>query len=148
MPHFGLMDENALGPVEGPLMRAKLHMRCGRRRLCQGKISMGIITLYDAIVSAMQWYIARPENKNTFRADKFEDLNDDSVVYNVLTRSGVLDGSFNYEEFNELVEKALTEEMNSFDFSETLNGIESLMTQLGVMPFDERELPPEDPSIP
>jgi hypothetical protein len=30
MPHFGLMDDDALGPVEGYLMRAKLHIRGGK----------------------------------------------------------------------------------------------------------------------
>lgn len=36
MPHFGLMDADALGPIEAPLMRARLHIRGGRRRLRQG----------------------------------------------------------------------------------------------------------------
>ncbi len=49
MPHFGLMDEGSLGPVEGPLMRARLHIRGGKRRLRQGKIAAAIATLYDAL---------------------------------------------------------------------------------------------------
>jgi len=145
MPHFGLIDENALGPVEGPLMRAKLHIRGGRRRLNQGKISLGIITLYDAVISAMQWYIADPSHEKMFSFKDNEDKNDDSLVYKVLTRSGVLDGKFDYEMFNELAERALSEEMPAYDHRDVLKGVEAVMTQLGIMPFDEEALPPEDP---
>jgi hypothetical protein len=73
-------------------------------------------------------------------------MRDNKTVYEVLTRSGVLDGSFDYEAFNGLVDKALRQEIVSYDYTEFLKAIESVMTQLGVMPFDEHELPPEDPS--
>jgi len=139
------MDEYALGPVEGPLMRAKLHIRGGRRRLRQGLISLGIITLYDALLSAMQWYVAVPEQEKKFHVKDDEDMKDDKTVYKLLTRSGVLDGSFDYEVFNELAEKALYQDMSDYDYTEMLKGIESVMTQLGVMPFEESALPPEDP---
>jgi hypothetical protein len=148
MPHFGLIDENALGPVEGPLMRAKLHVRGGRRRLNQGKISLGIITLYDAVISAMQWYISEPAHVNMFNVKDDEDMNDDRVVYKVLTRSGVLDGKFDYNMFNELADRALSEEMPAYDPQGLLKGIEAVMMQLGIMPFDENDLPPEDPRTP
>jgi hypothetical protein len=62
-----------------------------------------------------------------------------------LTDSGILDKSFNYEAFDELVGKALEEEMSSYDYERLLKGFESVMIQLGVMPFDENKLPPEDP---
>ncbi len=146
MPHFGLMDEYALGPVEGPLMRAKLHIRGGKRRLRQGKISAGIVTLYDALCSAMEWYIAVPERKKKLTIKEGDNLKDDRTLFAILNNSGVLDGSFDYGAFNGLVEKAMTQEMPDYDYREILRGIESVMTRLGVMPFDENELPPEDPS--
>ncbi len=146
MPHFGLMDEAALGPVEGPLMRAKLHIRGGKRRLRQGKISYGIITLYDALVSAMQWYVASPERTKNLGIDEDDNMNDDKTIFNMLSRSGVVDGSFDYEAFDRLVENALNDSMSGFDYKEMLESYEIVMTQLGVMPFEENELPPEDPS--
>lgn len=146
MPHFGLMDENALGPEAGPLMRAKLHIRGGRRRLNQGKISLGIITLYDALVSALQWYVSSEERRKTLSIESGEDLRDDRTVYAILKRSGKLDDTFHYEQFNGIVEKAIKQEMPDYDYSEMLARLESFFTQLGVMPFDESELPPEDPS--
>ena len=63
MPHAGLMDEQALGPVEGPRQRARLHIRGGKRRLRQGKISAGIAALYDALDGAMQSYCDDQEKK-------------------------------------------------------------------------------------
>ncbi|UCH80311.1 MAG: hypothetical protein JSW20_11270 [Nitrospiraceae bacterium] len=146
MPHFGLMDENALGPEEGPLQRARLHIRCGRRRLRQGKISLGIITLSDAVVSALQWYVASPERRKKLSIQGHDFLNDDAMIYNILRRSGKLDDSLDYDDFNTLVETALKQEMPDYDYVGLLNSIESVMTQLGVMPFDENSLPPEDPS--
>ncbi len=145
MPHFGLMDEYALGPVEGPLTRARLHLRSGKRRLRQGKISLGILTLYDALNMAMQWYIAVPERKGRLLIHDSDNLNDDSALFSVLIRSGVLDGSFDYDSLDRLVDIALIEDMSSYDYTDTLKGIESVMTQLGVMPFDESELPSEAP---
>lgn len=146
MPHAGLMDADALGPEKAPLMRARLHIRGGKRRLRQGKISAGIVTLHDALSAAMDWYLASPDRRDKLKIGRDDDMKDDKVVFHVLKLSGVLDGAFDYEGFDGLVEKALDQEMTDYDYSEALKGIESVMTQLGVMPFDENGLPPEDPS--
>jgi hypothetical protein len=149
MPHFGLMDTDALGPVEAPLMRARLHIRAGKRRLRQGKISAGIVTLYDALISAMDWYVALPERKSRLNLHKGENLKDEQTRVNVLQRSGIIDGSIDFEALACIVEKALEsdqpEHMKDFDYRDILKGIESVMHQLGVMPFDETSLPKEDP---
>ncbi|HAR44629.1 MAG: hypothetical protein A2X56_06475 [Nitrospirae bacterium GWC2_57_13] len=144
MPHFGLMDENELGPVEGPLQRARLHIRGGRRRLRQGKIAAGIVTLADALSAAMQGYIAAPRRGLTIQDG--ENLSDDRTAYAVLVRSGVLDGTFDYDSFDRVVERALQQEMRGFDHQGLVRGLEQVMTQLGVMPFDETSLPSEDPA--
>ncbi len=145
MPHFGLMDEKKLGPVEGPFLRARLHMRGGKRRLRQGKIAAGIATLYDALEGAMQAYVAVPLRKEGLVIRNGENLNDEKTLYTVLVRSHVLNGGFDFEAFDHLTERALREEMPGFDYQKLLSDIESVMTQLGVMPFDEASLPPEDP---
>ncbi|MGO9612138.1 MAG: hypothetical protein ACLPX5_03795 [Dissulfurispiraceae bacterium] len=146
MPHDGLMDEKALGPEMGSLMRARLHIRGGKRRLRQGKIAAGIVTLYDALEGAMQWYMSSPERRGGLLIKDSDNLNDEKSVYSILHRSGRIDGSFDYEEFDLLVERALSEEIFDYDYSQVLKEFETLMTQLGVMPFDEQELPKEDPA--
>jgi len=146
MPHFGLMDERALGPVEGPFQRARLHIRGGKRRLREGKISAGIVTLYDALLSAMESYVNSTENRKRIVLKAGDDLSNDKIVYAVLVRSGILDGAFDFEAFSRLTDTALHEEMPGYDYRDVLKGIEQVMVQLRVMPFDESKLPPEDPS--
>jgi hypothetical protein len=146
MPHFGLMNEDALGPVEGPLMRAKLHIRCGRRRLREGKISAGIVTFYDALVSAMKWYIAQADKRKFLRITEKDDITDDKTMFEVLKRSGIIDGASEFAAIDKIVDKGLAGEMPGYDYSGYLADMESVLTQLGVLPFDENELPPEDPS--
>lgn len=148
MPHFGLMDADALGPGAASLQRARLHIRAGRRRLSQGKTSMGILTLYDAMLMAFQWYFHSPDRRKDLLYQNAEDTRDERKAFAILRRSGVLDDSFDFEEFDQLVERAVSEEISGFDHSAMLKGIEYVMTQLGVMPFDEDALPPEDPAAP
>ena len=145
MPHFGLMNEQELGPFAGPLQRARLHLRGGKRRLRQGKVSAGIVTLYDALEGAMLSYAESPETGRRLQFRPGERRYDSRVLYAVLVRSGVLDGSLDFEAFDRLTERALDEEMPGYDYRDLLAGVESVMTQLGVMPFDELLLPPEDP---
>lgn len=146
MPHFGLMDENALGPEKAAFQRARLHIRAGRRRLRQGKISAGILTLYDALVFGMEWYAAAPDRRDVLKIAAGEDLRKDGTLYAVLVRSGIIDGRFDYPAFDSLVGYASNNEMPDFDYHELLVSVEAIMTQLGIMPFDENKLPPEDPS--
>ncbi|HBR22477.1 MAG TPA: hypothetical protein DD713_07940 [Nitrospiraceae bacterium] len=146
MPHAGLMDERSMEPEEWLLLRSKLHIRGGKRRLRSGKIAAGIVTIYDAITAAMEWYIISPDRKKRLKIRDGEDLNNDRTLYRILVRSKIIDGSFDYDAFNRVVERALHEEMPDYDYAQLLKGIEDVMTQLGVMPFDENKLPPEDPS--
>lgn len=140
------MDAGALGPEKAALQRARLHMRAGRRRLRQGKISAGIVTIYDALVQAMEWYARSPERRKTLEVREGEKLADEKTLYRILVRSGVLDGGFDFAYLDSLVEEALLGDMAGFDYGPVLEGIESVMLKLGVMPFDEAGLPAEDPS--
>ncbi len=147
MPHFGLMNtEDSFKTAEGALLRAKLHIRGGKRRLRQGKISAGILTLYDALCFAMDWYAFPPDRRKKLDIREGEDMKKETTLYEILVRSGVLDGSFNFAELDSLVDYASENEMPDYDYKKLLQEIESVMTQLGVMPFDEAALPPEDPS--
>ena len=145
MPHFGLMDPDVLGAEAAALQRARLHIRGGRRRLRQGKISAGLGTLYDALLFALEWYIASPDRRKTLPIKEGDDLRDDRTLFALLVESGVIDGRFEYGAFTDLVHTA-PPESSAFDYTEILNQVESVMSRLGVMPFEESELPPEDPS--
>lgn len=144
MPHFGLMDAAALGPERAALQRARLHVRGGKRRLRQGKISAGVATLSDALSFAMEWFCASAERRSQVQATARE-LLDDRALYAALVRSAVLSGTFDYERFDQVLDRALASEIPAADAAGILEGVESVLTELGVLPFDENALPPEDP---
>jgi hypothetical protein len=147
MPHFGLMNtEDSFKSAEGALLRAKLHIRAGKRRLRQGKISAGILTLYDALCFAMDWYAFPAERRKKLDIREGEDIRKEKTLYQILVRSGVLDGRFDFPALDKLIEYASEYEMPDYDHDKFLREIESVFTQLGVMPFDEEALPPEDPA--
>jgi len=114
--------------------------------LRQGKTAAGIATLADALSSAFQWYLAAPGRGDALEARANDNLNDDRTVYRILVRAGVLDGSFDFDAFARLVERALDEDTDGIEEIELLQGLERTMEQLGVMPFDEDALPAEDPN--
>ncbi len=145
MPHFGLMDPDALGAEAAALQRARLHIRAGRRRLRQGKISAGLGTLYDALLSALEWYAASPDRRENLPIGDEDNLADDRTVFALLVKSGLIDARIDYSAFKHLLDTA-PPESSTYDYAEVLNQVELVMTRLGVMPFEEGGLPPEDPS--
>src|SRR5512137_2955749 len=106
MPHFGLMDPDALGAEAAALQRARLHIRGGRRRLRQGKISAGLGTLYDALLFALEWYMASPDRRKTLPIKVGDNLRDDRTVFALLVKAGVIDDRFDYEALKDLVHTA------------------------------------------
>ncbi len=139
------MDPDALGAEAAALQRARLHIRGGRRRLRQGKISAGLGTLYDALLSALEWYVASPDRRENLPIQGENNLGDDRTVFGLLVKAGVIDARFDYSAFKHLLDTA-PPESSTYDYAEVLNQVESVMTRIGVMPFEESGLPPEDPS--
>lgn len=144
MPHLGLMDAEALGPEQAALQRARLHLRGARRRLRQGKISAGLVTLHDTLTSAVDWFLSSDARRSRAVISPAE-ARSDRGRYDALVRSGVLDGAFDFASFDRLIDRALAQEVSGVDHAAILRGIESVLTQLGVLPFDESALPAEDP---
>ena len=144
-PHAGLIDQEHLGPEAVALQRARLHIRGGRRRLRQGKKEEGLVTIYDALTSGVDWYLESPGRREGLVIVSVEDLRSDRARYALLVRSEVLDGSFDFEAFDALLERALQGDTSDCDTAEVMAGVESVMTSLGIMPFDEGDLPQEDP---
>ncbi len=146
MPHFGHMDESKLTKNEADLLRARLHLRSGKRRLSEGKLRSGVATMFDALYSAMRAYVMAPANHSRFEG---VGLGDAQALYEALLGAGVLDGRFEFTRFMEMVEKAvddiLPEYESGYDSAWIIDGIKPVMTQLGVLPFDESTLPKEEP---
>jgi len=145
MPHAGLMHEGSMGPEEGPLLRARLHIRGGRRRLRQGKVAAGIATLADALNAALEWYAASPERRNAIGLRSEGDALDERALYRALVRSEKVSGRFDYNTFDLLTVRSFSEDLLELDYRPLLAAFEELMAEMGVMPFDEEALPREDP---
>lgn len=147
MPHFGLMStKESFDSAEGALLRARLHIRGGKRRLSQGKIAAGIVTLYDALIFGLRFYFMVPEYRSQLDSGEYLDLTDERAMIAALRKAGMADRSFDLEKFEKLVEWAAWHEMPDYDYRSLISSFELLMTALEVMPFDEASLPQEDPS--
>ena len=146
MPHFGLIPEDELSEDEILLLRSKLHIRSGLRRMREEKYSAGIATLYDALVSAMQWYILfyklkkYPEEFNML-------ISDDVNLFDYLSRREIIKSSFDFRKFQELMNKGLDISLTKTDINfEMLDLLEVVLTQLTIIPFNQADLPQENPA--
>lgn len=142
MPHFGLMDEDALGPEASELMRARLHVRSARTKIADGRIHEGISALFDALLSSLRWYVLSPKRAAGLKFDG-DDLSDERAICEVLKRSGVIEPSFDFERICETEDRILESGIKGIDHEALAGEMESVMETLGVIPFDEDELPPE-----
>ncbi len=146
MPHFGLIDEENMTEEEVLLMRARLHLRSGRRRLNEGKFPDGVVTLYDAVYSAMQWAALTAEWWRKCRdGDSNELLCDETRLHDLLVQNHILPESLAFQDLLRLKDLAVRDDLPVLDRRDLLNRVEAIMTALGVLPFDENALPPEAP---
>jgi len=149
MPHFGIVDESVMEPRDAMLLRAKVHLRSARRRLREGYIKEAVATLQDAADSAMSWYAMDPSNRVRLDVRNDENIEDAAVLCSVLHRSGVISDEDVFNRLTEAAEGMLEGEINDtgIDADGLLRDTEYLLEELGVLPFDESELPPEHPGL-
>jgi hypothetical protein len=139
------MDETPMTEEEAALQRARLHIRAARNRLRQDKLAAGVGTLYDAFYFAMRWCVLRRGDELEIREN--DDFSEPGDLFQILARSNVLDRSFHFQFFEALLEETLEDEIPTVDWQSLMDEMERAMTALGVMPFDEKALLPEDPFI-
>ena len=146
MPHYGLMDPTQMSEEDAALMRARLHIRGGKRRLQEGLKAAGIAALYDALLFGMHYYLARQERCEKIDLAENTDLWDAVALFHTLARTGIFDDPYAFDRFSLIVERALWQESFSFDADATLAEVERMLTKLGVIPFNENLLPRENPA--
>ena len=146
MPHFGLMDESKMSEEDAALMRAKLHIRGGRRRMRQEKYAAGIAALYDAFGSGMKWYLLTHQNDDRISVTDTDVLNYENQMFDIISKAGVFREPSDFKNIFEVVDEALSGNPVKEDCVLAQRKIEQLLTRLGVLPFDEDSLPPEDSS--
>ncbi len=144
-PHFGLIDPDKLSSKEAALLRAKLHWRCGIRRIREEKTASGVATLYDALLSGMRWYIMNSLMKDSNDFSE-EELENERFVFFLLKKAGIIEPHFDLNQIQDLVDKALLEEDIQTDQEQFIAQLEGFLTGIKILPLDESELPPEDPA--
>jgi hypothetical protein len=135
------MDATAMTEADTALLRARLHLRGGKRRLQEGLTTAGIVALYDSVLFGMRYYIARHKGCASFVESA--DLWDAVGLFHALVQAGVFDDAITFNRFSLNVERALWQKTFSFDIKNTVIEIESILMKLGVMPVNETALPGE-----
>jgi hypothetical protein len=139
------MDAAQMEEGAAALLRARLHIRGGKRRLGQGESVAGIATLFDALGHAMRWYVGLPENHPKLGIDANSKMHDERDLFLILENAGILQSISNFDMLYTIVESSLDDPAFRFDSQAELAKIEKWMTALGAVPFDDNALPPEDP---
>ncbi|UCE12541.1 MAG: hypothetical protein JSV04_10130 [Candidatus Heimdallarchaeota archaeon] len=74
-----------MNPDEAALLRAQLHVRGGKRRISQKKLSAGIAALHDAFIFAMQRFFLSPDYEELLNLrDNEIDFDDDYNLFIIL----------------------------------------------------------------
>jgi len=142
MPHFGLIDED-LPEVEQCLLRARLHISGGKKRIERGEISAGIAALYDALIFSLYWYFLSDKLLKPLLYNGDGTFNDEEILYSILLSYGKIDGKFDFTGFLKLTVKALNKELNEFKYDTLINDFDKLMEQLKVVPYNDNSFPQE-----
>lgn len=140
-PHFGRMDADTMSPEEAQLMRARLHWSGGLERLRGNNIPDGIASLYDALLSGMRWYIL-VHLRHELGGDLEKKLEDEQYLFSLLRNQGIIDRTCDLDHLLEAVNKVLRDQEPGADTERIVRGLTKFLTRLGVLPFNEADLPP------
>lgn len=141
MTHLGLMDVTQMTEEDAALMSARRLLRGGKRYLLEGHSAEGIAALYDALLFGMRHFIAEAVRHKRIDITNNDDLWDCAAMYHKMAQAGIFDDPCAFNRLSLIVERALWEESFSFDAYAVLMEVEKMLTNLGVMPFDEDILP-------
>ena len=147
LPHYSLIDITHTTEGDIALMRARLHLRGGKRQLQEGLSVAGLTALYDSLLFGMQYYIAIHERCKETGITSSDALWDHVALYHKLVKAGIFNDPCAFNRLSLILERALWEESFSFDLASTLAEIEKMLTKLGVLPFNESSLPSESRTL-
>ncbi len=141
MPHFFLMDEDKLEPMEAAKIRCQLHIRGGLKLFELDKITHGIGTLYDSIFHAMQYY-AHKHGWNLAN----HILRDEESLNSIFQEKSVFPSSFDFLKLKSISELLIEQEIdeNSMDKNQVWQELKEILTILGTYPYDDTKLPEDD----
>lgn len=139
MTHLGLIDEK-LPEVDQCLLRARLYIRKGKKRIKKGEISTGIMVLYDAFIFSLYWYFLSDKMLKPLLINGNGTPNDEEHLYLILLSYGRISGTFDYDKFLKLTTKALNNKLNKPECEMIIKEFDSFMEELEVIPYNENNL--------
>lgn len=140
-PHFGRMDADRMSREEALLLRARLHWGCGLERLRGNRVPDGIVTLYDALLSGMRWYILA-HLRHELEGDLEKKLEDEQYLFSLLRRHGIIARTGELDHLLAAVDRVLRDQEPGADTERIVQAMTGAFTRLGVLPFNEADLPP------
>lgn len=141
-PHFGRMDADRMSPEDALLLRARLHWSSGLARLRDNRIPDGIVTLYDALLSGMRWYIlVHLGHELGEGADR--KLEDEQYLFFLLRHHGVIDRTSDPGRLRAAADRVLMDQEPEADTERIVLDLTQFLTRIEVLPFNEADLPPE-----
>jgi hypothetical protein len=135
MLDFEPINSTKFTDARSMLVCARLSLRVGKRSIQKGSSAAGVAALYDAVLFGMRYYITKHKRCASFVENT--DLWDAASLFHALARAGVFDNSLSFNRFSLVVERALWQGSFLFDANATLAEVETMLTKLGVMPFDK-----------
>ena len=111
-----------------------------RLLLRQGKREAGIVTLGDALSAAIEYALDLHAKALPSQPFDYE-----QTAFKALVSAGIISGRFSYEDFQLFVDEAIAGIVDANALPARIAALDALMTELGIMPFDEASLPHEAP---
>jgi len=139
MSHYDFINAPKMSDAEAALIRARRHLRSGKRYLQEGSSAAGIAAFYDAILFGMRYYIALHKGPESLAESA--DHWDASALFHALARSGVFDDPLTFNRCSLMVERALWQGSFAFDANAMLVEVEKILSRLGIIPFHGSSLP-------
>ena len=131
MSHSASIDITSLTDARTALICARLHLRGGKRYLQKGLKKAGLVALYDSVLFAMHYYIARHRPCASLLRDT--DLWDSAALFHALARAGVFDDPLTFNRFSLSIERVLWQKSSSDEANVILAEVERMLAQLGVI---------------
>jgi hypothetical protein len=141
MSLYYALETTKMSEAKAALMHARRLVRGGKRYLLEGHSAEGIAALYDALLFGMRHFIAEAVRHKRIDITNNDDLWDCAALYYKLAQAGIFDDPCAFNRLSLIVERALWQETFSFDAYAVLLEVEQMLTNLGVMHFDEDILP-------
>ena len=121
MPHFDLLKDRNLDPVNECYFRSAIHLIQAKKLIEDGELQHGIAVLYDSLLNAAKFQL--------YKEGKTPQGTDEAIMRSVRNH---LPSWFSFETFQKEMEQALDEKIENLDIEERYREISEIIIKLGI----------------